>query len=193
MAKAAVLDRADADLALGHTHRAIQRLSSLVRLHPTDLDLRGRLARAYQAAGNRIEAGRWGYLHQDVDTDLHRAFERAYPQPRHRLARLRWPAAGHLPASRYARERLAALGHPGRTATPVPAARRSTVARSRGAGRVPARIGWSAPWLGRRPYGHPGRVPAPVHVTIALLAVLAVAVLGLAVLGGYTVLGWIVH
>ena len=66
VAKADVLDRIAADLARGYTAPAIQRLSSLVHAHPTDLDLRRRLAAVHRMVGNPVEAGRWGYLLTDV-------------------------------------------------------------------------------------------------------------------------------
>jgi hypothetical protein len=113
MAKADVLDRVDADLARGYTTPAIRRLSSLVAAHPTDLDLRRRLAGLHRMVGNRIEAGRWGYLHPDTAPTDCVAFERAYPAPHARLRRLRWPA-GVQAATEYARTRLAALYTPPR-------------------------------------------------------------------------------
>lgn len=109
MGKVDVLDRVAADLARGHTTSAIQRLSSLVAAHPTDLDLRRRLADAWRMVGNLIEAGRWRYLHADADPVETAAFERAYPSPARRLRKLRWPLHGQA-ATDFARSRLAALG-----------------------------------------------------------------------------------
>jgi hypothetical protein len=108
MAKADVLDRVDADLARGYTAPAIQRLSSLVAAHPTDLDLRRRLASVHHGVGNLIEAGRWGYLHAEADPRATGAFERAYPSTAHRLQKLNWPAHGQA-ATEFARSRLAGL------------------------------------------------------------------------------------
>ena len=108
MPKADVLDRVDADLARGHTAPAIQRLSSLVAAHPTDLDLRRRLAAVHRMIGNQIEAGRWEYLHADADPHATAAFERAYPSASHRLREVRWPADGQA-ATEFARHRLATL------------------------------------------------------------------------------------
>ena len=108
VAKADVLDRVAADLARGYTAPAIQRLSSLVAAHPTDLDLRRRLAAVHRMVGNPIEAGRWGYLLTDVPARETEAFERAYPQPAVRLRKLRWPPNGQA-ATEFARARLAAL------------------------------------------------------------------------------------
>jgi hypothetical protein len=117
MAKADVLDRVDADLARGYTTPAIRRLSSLVAAHPTDLDLRRRLAGLHRMVGNRIEAGRWGYLHPDTAPAECEAFERAYPAPHARLRRLRWPAGGQA-ATEHARARLAALARSVRRPAP---------------------------------------------------------------------------
>lgn len=109
MPKPDVLDRVSADLALGHTQPAIQRLSSLVAAHPTDLDLRRRLANVHRMVGNRIEAGRWDYLTPGADCEAVTAFERAFPSPSRRLAALRWPHQAGLAATGYARDRLESL------------------------------------------------------------------------------------
>jgi hypothetical protein len=108
MAKADVLDRVDADLAQGYTAPAIQRLSSLVAAHPTDLDLRQRLAAAHRQVGNLVEAGRWSYLSPAADPRETTAFERAYPVPARRLRALRWPEQGYA-ATDFARTRLTGL------------------------------------------------------------------------------------
>jgi hypothetical protein len=135
MAKPDVLDRVSADLAQGRTQPAIQRLSSLVAAHPTDLDLRHRLAALYRRVGNWIEAGRWGYLIPGTDTA---AFERAYPSPATRLAALRWPYrskvlvrgatdSGHAPTE-YARARLETLARAASAASTRPRRLRRVVA-----------------------------------------------------------------
>jgi hypothetical protein len=124
MAKADVLDRVDADLARGYTAPAIQRLSSLVAAHPTDLDLRQRLAAAHRQVGNLVEAGRWSYLSSAADPRETTAFERAYPVPARRLRALRWPERGYA-ATEFARTRLTGLsaGLPA-TSAPRPSRRR---------------------------------------------------------------------
>jgi hypothetical protein len=109
MGKANVLDRVAVDLARGHTQPAIQRLGSLVAAHPTDLDLRRRLAAVHRMVGNRIEAGRWSYLQPDADEADLRSFERAYPTPAARLRALRWPGPVAGAPTRYARARLEKL------------------------------------------------------------------------------------
>jgi hypothetical protein len=124
MAKADVLDRVDADLAQGYTAPAIRRLSSLVAAHPTDLDLRQRLAAVHHQVGNLVEAGRWSYLSSAADPREVTAFERAYPVPARRLRALRWPERGHA-ATEFARTRLTGL------AAALPAAAPSRPARRR--------------------------------------------------------------
>ena len=109
MGKAEVLDRVAADLARGCTHPAIQRLSSLVAVYPTDLDLRRRLAAAYRRAGNRIQAGRWDYLTIGADRRDTAAFERAFPSAAARLRELHWPHHPARAATAYARARLEKL------------------------------------------------------------------------------------
>lgn len=109
MAKTDALARVSADLARGRTHPAIQRLSSLVAVHPTDLDLRRRLAAVHRMVGNLVEAGRWAYLDPAANPVETRAFERAYPSPARRLVALRWPAGAELAPTEYARHRLAHL------------------------------------------------------------------------------------
>lgn len=109
MAKADVLDRVAADLADGRTQPALQRLGSLVATHPTDLDLRRRLASVHRMTGNRIEAGRWSYLYADADPEEIRAFERAFPSPATRLRKLRWPVRNGYAATEFARRRLTEL------------------------------------------------------------------------------------
>ncbi len=118
MAKADVLDRVAADLSRGHTQPAIQRLGSLVAAHPTDLDLRRRLAAVHRMVGNQVEAGRWSYLNADADPAEILAFERAYPSTAARLRQLRWPAHEGHAATEFARDRLAALGDTTVVATP---------------------------------------------------------------------------
>lgn len=96
MGKADVLERVAVDLSRGHTAPAIQRLSSLIHLDPTDLDLRRRLADVHRMVGNWVEAGRWSYLFVDADPLETSAFERAYPSPLRRLHALRWPGLASL-------------------------------------------------------------------------------------------------
>lgn len=112
MPKSTVLDRVATDLAHGRTQPAIQRLSSLVRQHPADLDLRRQLAAVHRAVGNPVEAGRWGYLLADTPAAEVVAFERAYPHPARRLHRLQWSGAAAGAPTAYARDQLAKLGGP---------------------------------------------------------------------------------
>jgi hypothetical protein len=78
MAKPDALARVDADLDRGHTHLAAQRLNSLIAEDPYDLGLRSRLAAVHRRTGNLAEAGRWGYLTEDVTEAEITAFGKAY-------------------------------------------------------------------------------------------------------------------
>src|SRR5687768_262797 len=90
MAKSDLMDRVTTDLSRGHTYPAIQRMHSLVAAHPTDLDLRRRLAVIYRATGNAVEAGRWSYLDETAEPGELAAFEAVFP-PHRRLDAIRWP------------------------------------------------------------------------------------------------------
>ncbi|WP_308442768.1 DUF6584 family protein [Catellatospora bangladeshensis] len=107
MAKSDLMDRVTTDLSRGHTYPAIQRMHSLVATHPTDLDLRRRLAAIYRATGNGVEAGRWSYLDDTAEPDELAAFETSFP-PHRRLEALRWPVGVPAPTD-VSRERLAPL------------------------------------------------------------------------------------
>lgn len=101
--------RVKQDLALGHTYTATQRLRTLIAIHPDDLELRRMLAAVYRQTGNLVEAGRWGFLTEDVTDEEIAAFERANPDPWLRLRMLRWDiGADELPDAG-ARARLRAL------------------------------------------------------------------------------------
>lgn len=84
-----VLSRVEADLARGHTHVAIQRLTTLVQQNPERPELRERLAAVHLMTGNLVEAGRWSYFSDDADLDAVAAFERAFPHPSARFDALR--------------------------------------------------------------------------------------------------------
>ncbi|MEV0454848.1 DUF6584 family protein [Catellatospora methionotrophica] len=107
MGKSDLMDRVTTDLSRGHTYPAIQRMHSLVAAHPTDLDLRRRLAAIYRATGNAVEAGRWSYLDDDAEPAELEAFEGRYPAHR-RLDALRWPNGAPAPTD-VSRVRLAPL------------------------------------------------------------------------------------
>jgi hypothetical protein len=107
MGKSDLMDRVANDLARGHTYPAIQRMHSLIAAHPTDLDLRRRLAAIYRAVGNAVEAGRWSYLDDNAVPGELAAFERTFPSHR-RLEALRWPLEAMAPTDT-SRERLAPL------------------------------------------------------------------------------------
>ncbi len=85
MAKADVLARVRADLAAGHTHMAIQRLRTLLATLPDDVEVRALLAAVYRQTGNPVEAGRWGFLTEDVRPAELVAYAKANPDPWQRL------------------------------------------------------------------------------------------------------------
>jgi hypothetical protein len=91
VAKRDVLARVERDLRLGHVHPALQRLASLAAAYPGDLEVRARRAAVNRQIGNLVEAGRWGFLTEDVAAAELRAFERALPRASARLAALRIP------------------------------------------------------------------------------------------------------
>lgn len=85
MAKADVLARVRADLAAGHTHMAVQRLRTLLAVLPDDIEIRELLASIYRQTGNLVEAGRWGFLTQEVREAELAAYAKANPDPWQRL------------------------------------------------------------------------------------------------------------
>lgn len=185
MAKAYVLDRVATDLARGYTHPAIQRLGSLVAAHPTDLDLRHRLALAHRRVGNRIQAGRWDYLTVGAETCETVAFERAYPSPLARLRRIHWPQRASAAATDHARSKLAELfaavekeRDTGPAGAPLPARRaRSAPARQ---GRVAQSTDRLWQWLRRRWW------------RIGLIGFAGLVTGSLAMIGAATVFQWII-
>src|SRR5690606_23269875 len=198
MGKTYVLDRVAADLARGLTHPAIQRLSSLVAAHPTDLDLRRKLAALHRRVGNRIQAGRWDYLTIGAAATDTRAFERAFPSAVARLRAVRWPRRASAAATSYARGRLAKLvaaaeAEAGPASVDRPA-RQARAARRRGV------LAWSRAQVGRAW----SALPAPAAQVAAKLrlrrpdlrsvpfAVVATATVALVAVGAVTVIEWIV-
>ncbi len=106
VAKHDALARVDRDLSLGHVHPAMQRLASLVAAYPEDFDLRARRAALNRQIGNAVEAGRWGFLTEEVTAPEVHAWEAAEPRAWARLSALRLrddPTArlGGLAAGRY--------------------------------------------------------------------------------------------
>jgi hypothetical protein len=89
VAKDQVLARVEVDLWRGHYHPAMQRLASLTAAYPDDLDLRARRAALYRQLGNVVEAGRWGFLTEEVTEAEITAFEKAHPGAWKRLLLLR--------------------------------------------------------------------------------------------------------
>jgi hypothetical protein len=107
--KSDVLARVAEDLAAGNTQRATQRLRTLVAAVPNDLEVYGRLTEVYRQIGNLAEAGRWGFVTDDVTDQELSAFEKTHPSPWLRLRMLRWTANANEVADDNARERMSAL------------------------------------------------------------------------------------
>jgi len=108
VAKADVLARVKRDLAAGHTYLATQRLRTLVASHPDDLEIYRLLSSVYRQTGNLAEAGRWGFLTDEVRPEELAAFARVHADPWSRVRLLRWtgdPATLETPIQ----ERLAEL------------------------------------------------------------------------------------
>jgi hypothetical protein len=159
-----VLARVQADLALGRTHVAIRRLRTLVATYPDDLEVRALLAVVYRSTGNLVEAGRWGYLSDDLHPAELAAFERAHPSPWLRLRLLRVPDR-LVDVSVAALDRLNALAAEAERVGPPPI--------------------WTEPSMPRRK----NHVTVP-----CLFVVITLGAFGtLAALGGYAVLRWLFH
>jgi hypothetical protein len=92
-----VLERVEGDLALGHTHVAINRLTMAVKASPSDLVLRHRLAALHRQVGNWPEAGRWGYFESAIDERSRQAFEKAWRDPQAQRLALRWTRSADDP------------------------------------------------------------------------------------------------
>jgi hypothetical protein len=109
VAKEDVLVRVGRDLAQGHTYLALQRLASLTVSYPDDLNVRARRAEVNRRIGHFAEAGRWGFLTDDVTERDLAAFERAWPKATSRLAVLRLQPERDLVLGERAQQRLASL------------------------------------------------------------------------------------
>jgi hypothetical protein len=109
MAKDEVLARVERDLTRGHTYVALQRLSSLTVAYPDDLYVRVQRAEVNRSVGNFAEAGRWGFLAEDVPAQDLAAFECAWPKAQSRLAMLKLPAEPAAILGEQAWQRLARL------------------------------------------------------------------------------------
>ena len=161
------LARARGELAAGETARARERLHGLLATYPHRLDVRSALAETQRADGDRIQAGRWGYLLPDSDPAETAAFLEAYPAPVARVRAMRW--SGPEDASGPAVQALL-LGL--RTAAETD-------------------TGGPVSWTTARPRPTPppstladALVPAGCFVVVAVLAALVV-------IGAVTVVGWL--
>ena len=117
-----VIARVERDLARGHTYPALQRLASLTAAHPDNLDLRARRAAVNRRIGNLVEAGRWGFLTEEVTEAELAAFERALPKAWARLFALRLRSDPSPLIGDHARRRLAGLVQAADAQGPAPLA-----------------------------------------------------------------------
>lgn len=97
------------DLAAGQTYLATQRLRTLAANQPDDLDIYRLLASVYRQTGNLAEAGRWGFLTDEVRPAELEAFARVHANPWSRLRLLRWTGDPATLADDTIRQRLAVL------------------------------------------------------------------------------------
>ncbi|WP_344174746.1 DUF6584 family protein [Pilimelia columellifera] len=105
-----MLTRIADDLSRGRTYPALQRLATLTALDPTDREARALRAEVNRGIGNVVEAGRWGFLTEQVSLDEVAAFERAYPSAAKRVQALRLaPYRNPEGVGPLARQRLADL------------------------------------------------------------------------------------
>ncbi|WP_250008446.1 DUF6584 family protein [Actinoplanes sp. M2I2] len=121
------LGRVDADLERGHTYLAQQRLAGLIAAHPSDLTLRARRAAVHRRVGDRVQAGRWGFLTEDVTAAELAAFERAYRSPAVRLRALRLAGDPWRELSPEARDRYLTLTAAAKAETPAGEGEMSTL------------------------------------------------------------------
>jgi hypothetical protein len=166
MAKEQVLAKVAADLRRGHVHPAMQRLASLTAAYPDDLALRAQRAALYRQVGNLVEAGRWGFLTEDVTVPEIGAFEKAHPGAWRRLLVLKVNAD---PTDR--------LG-------PVAGARFARLVEQAGQ-EGPAPVTWTE--VGPRPQ-FPGSWRDDLPCLLA--AVIGLTVIALAILGLVTLIRW---
>lgn len=159
------LERVDALLAGGDLAGARVRLRSLVAHAPRRLDVRERLAEVYRREGAAQEAGRWGYLGEDVTPQELRAFARANGgDARRMMAALRWEGPEDGAGTPVAEERLRALRATAEDATGRP-------------------VDWADPL--------PGPEPASPWFDLVVLVVL-LALGACVVVGAVTIVRWLV-
>lgn len=104
-----VYERIEADLRAGHTFMAANRLASLAAADPGNLEIRARRATLYRSVGDRVSAGRWGFLTETATSEEIAAFERVQQSPGTRLRMLRLPADPTAGLGPIAAGRMAAL------------------------------------------------------------------------------------
>jgi len=93
------------DIAAGRRRSAVARLRVLAAAHPGDQWVYRQLTQLHREAGQPAEAGRWGFLTDDVTPTELAAFQREHPRPVDRL-RLIGPAREAMDLGPEARRRL---------------------------------------------------------------------------------------
>jgi hypothetical protein len=73
------------DVVAGRNRSALNRLRRLAAAHPGDSQVYALLTRLYREAGDLAEAGRWGFLSDEVTPAELAAFEQAHPRASVRL------------------------------------------------------------------------------------------------------------
>ncbi|MBN1171315.1 MAG: hypothetical protein JXA67_04000, partial [Micromonosporaceae bacterium] len=109
MTNARALARVHRDLAAGHPRAAARRLRTMLARDPNNIEIYRLLASIHRLLGDPAEAGRWGFLTDDVTEVEIAAFERAHPQAWIRLRLLGWSGDPAKLPSDACRARLAVL------------------------------------------------------------------------------------
>jgi hypothetical protein len=84
-------------------------LRTLAATYPDDLDIYRLLASVYRQTGNLAEAGRWGFLTDEVRPAELEAFARVHANPWSRLRLLRWNGDPSTLSDDSVRDRLTVL------------------------------------------------------------------------------------
>ncbi|MBT8224793.1 MAG: hypothetical protein HKP61_09060 [Dactylosporangium sp.] len=165
----------------------MRRLRTMLATSTNNIEIYRLLAEIHRTVGDTAEAGRWGYLTDEVTVDEIRAFERTHPQPSIRLQLLGWSGGAETLPSDAARARLRSLQHQA-VETTIPLQRRAEPAIRRRP-HIPAQRRPETP--DRREQPPPGQQapplrlppsgvtrPRPVRKTIRNYAILALLILG---------------
>lgn len=109
MTNARALARVHKDLVAGHPTAAIRRLRTMLATDPDDWAVYRLLADVCRGLGDPAEAGRWGFLTDNVTSEEIYAFEMTHPQSWIRLQLLGWSGDPARIPSNQGRARYIAL------------------------------------------------------------------------------------